>query len=158
MEHGKQISTVLVAIEQYPEGPRTTLVFWEKGTERTISVNFMLAGTNPLNSLRIWVESLHRQHNTAYTSPASQIPDIKKLIYVDGLTKKQAEAKVKEVEDSLNLMQHYQDELKKFLKKEFKLWFKVTTVNDKQYYDYVPYAVRTSEDLTSTSALPINTK
>ena len=158
MEHGQSTRTKLVGIEHIPEGPRTTLVFWIIGSEKTISHSFMLAGTNPLASLRIWTESLHRQLDNDYTSPESQVPDLKKLIYVDGLTEKQANEKVKAIKDSLNLQAHYLAELDSLKGEEFTLWFKVTQTSDQTYYDYVPYVVRTQDATTATTALPINTK
>lgn len=156
VQHGDVKTVQAVAFEQGldKEGnkaDRKHLIFWIPGTERTIEQVFMERGTNPVQQKQIWYESLKRQLGEDAT--VDEIPDLKKLIYVDKMSKKDAEKKIADAQKKLI------PKFDKFFERiaeenqEFKLYMSINHAqNGLTYYNWVPYEVRTNSEQEPTEA------
>lgn len=152
LNHGDSIQVELLAIENYPAGPRKHLVFAVKGTTKTIEHVFMENGTNPLQAKKIWSESLARQLGDEAPSVDAEVPSVKYLIYKEGLTEAEARKRVEKAEKQAS--PNYDKFFEKLIGKEFTLWYKVNQQNADIYRNYVPYQILTSNEQTT---LPFNT-
>jgi len=151
MNHGDSVQVELLAVENFPQGPRKHLVFLVDGTTKTIEHVFMENGTNPLQAKKIWAESLARQLGEDAPGLDAEVPSVKYLIYKEGLSEAEAQKRVAKAEKSAS--PNYDSFFEKLIGKQFTLWYKVNQQNADIYRNYVPYQILTSVE---QSTLPFN--
>lgn len=150
MNHGDKVQVVLVAFEDVPSGPRKNLVFHVVGTKRTVEHVFMENGTNPLQAKQIWAESLATQ--LGIPAPEVDLPSLKYLRYVEGLSEAQAKQKIsKAAKPAAKAYDKFFEEL---VGKECNLWMKVNKRAKETYYNYVPYEIKIDPNQEASTELP----
>lgn len=150
MTHGDKVAVRLVAFEDVPSGPRKNLVFHVEGTKRTVEHVFMENGTNPLQAKQIWAESLATQ--LGIPTPSAELPSIKYLRYVEGLSEAQAKQKISKAEKPA--AKAYDEFFEQLVGKEMNLWMKVNKTHTQTYYNYVPYEIKIDPDQEASTELP----